>query len=435
MRILGIGNMQNSSASIIVNGEVQAAAEEERFTRKKHHQGFPIKSISYCLEQCNISIDDIDLIAVGWNPFQGTVHRIYETLKMSIKSSGIAKKVKRGSGYFSIIKEQLSINHILRTNFAARKRIPIKYVNHHLSHAAYCSYLSPYEENAYLITDGVGEYQTFSLGYRNKNNFRNMLEIKYPYSLGHIYSIFTSFLGFKPNNGEGKVMGLAAYVQPIFYEELSKLVRYDFKNRFFKYNLDVFDYSQCLKRKFSGKFCEIFGDPRKPESPITQKDYNVAATVQKITEDILINAGNYLFEITQTENLCIAGGVAMNCLANAKIREQTKFKNIFVPPAPTDAGVSLGAALHVSRIKKNPEKRCRTPFLGPSFTNEEIAKTIRDENIEGFKYIDDIEKTCAKLLVDQKIVGWFQGRMELSEQEAYLPCQVLKKLKIFLMKK
>ncbi len=413
MNILGISNLDNASAALLVDGRLVAACEEERFTRKKHFQGFPLQSIVYCLESADLTIDDIDHIVIGWIPYRGILHRVVTTLGVALKDRRFDHRVSRGSSYFSIIKEQFFLRGLLKKYFNTRKNFRIHFINHHVSHLACAYFMSGLDRAAVLSIDGCGEYQTCLMGKYENGKLSKFNDIKYPYSLGHIYSIFTSFLGFRTNSGEGKVMGLAAYGEPVYLDDIKSIIFFDGKRIALTYDPAYIDYAGALQRFFPPSFTAIFGPPREPEGPIRQIHKDIAASIQKFTEEVLVGLALHLWQRTGCKSLCISGGVALNCVANAKIKEQTPFERIYVPSAPSDAGVSLGAALYLyNRLTgKFPKITNAGPFLGPGFSFEENVSALKLFDMK-FKVSNNPARDAASLLAEGKIIGWFQDRME-----------------------
>ena len=281
-----------------------------------------------------------------------------------------------------------------------------------MSHAASTFLISPFKEAAILTLDAVGEWTTTSYGYGKDNEIKLLKEIHFPNSLGLFYSAITAFLGFKVNNDEYKVMGLASYGKPIYYNKLKRLIQVK-KDGSFRLNLDYFSYHYNLNM-FSKKLEQEFFEPRMPESKIEQKHKDLAASLQKLLEDIIVNIANHVYKETKLNRLCLAGGVALNCVANTEILKRTKFKEVFIQPAAGDSGGALGVAYHTYNIiLKNKRKIMEHAFLGPEYSNEEIKEFLIKKNIK-FEELEEKEllNNVAKLIYDNKIVGWFQGRME-----------------------
>ena len=413
MKILGISNVENSSAAILVDGRLIAAAEEERFVRRKHYRGFPLRAIDFCLSEAGLDINDLDLVTTGWVPYRGLVRRGLGTLKAALASRSLARKFSCGANYAGIIGEQLRMESILRDSFGLRRRLRPRYTNHHLSHMACAFFLSPFEEAALLTLDGTGEYQTVVTGEYRRGDFRTFDEVRYPYSLGHLYSVFTSFLGFRPNWGEGKLMGLAAYGSPSYEDAIRSIVSFDAASSRLRYDLRCIDYSGGLHRDFSRDFVARFGAPREPGGAIETRHEDLAASIQKVLEDIVIDLADALQRRTGLRDLCLAGGVALNCVANSRVLERTGFRRVYVPSAPSDAGVSLGSALfHHHRITGDrPVMPANSACLGPSFTREDCLGALDGRDLV-WEECREPEGVAAERLQQGQILGWFQGRME-----------------------
>ena len=405
--VLGISCFYHDSAACLLkDGVIVAAAEEERFSRKKHDNGFPKKAVEYCLKEAEIDISQVDYVGFYEKPllkFERMLTSFTKTYPLSLWS--FFKAIP------SWLTEKLRIHRLIYRKLKYKGEI--LFIGHHLSHAASAFLVSPFREAAILTADGVGEWTTMSYGTGRSNQINMMKEIRFPDSLGLLYSTVTAFLGFKVNNDEYKVMGLSAYGKPSYYEQFKKVI--DIKeDGSFRLNPEYFSYEQ--KRKmFSRKFVKEFGKPRKPESRITKKHADIAATMQKITEEIILRATNHVYKVTKQKNLCIAGGVGLNSVANGRILRETPFKNIYIQPAATDAGGAVGAAAFIyhSLLKKKRSYVMNQVFLGPEFSKAEIKKYL-DENKIKYKELSEKEllTTTAKLIADNKIVGWFQGRME-----------------------
>ena len=413
MKILGISNVENSSAAILVDGHLVAAAEEERFVRRKHFQGFPRRSIEFCLDEAGLGINDVDVVTTGWVPYGGLTRRGLYTLKAALLSHSMATKLGRGGNYARIVAEQFRLRSLLSESFGLTRRTPIRYTNHHLSHMACALFLSPFEEAALLTLDGTGEYQTVVMAEYTRGVFHTLDEIYYPYSLGHLYSVFTSFLGFRSNSGEGKLMGLAAYGVPCYEDDIRSVVSFDASTGRLRYDLRCIDYSGGICREFPEGLTSRFGAPREPGSAIETHHENLAASVQKVLEDIVVGLADTLHRRTGHENLCIAGGVALNCVANSKVLERTGFRRAYVPSAPSDAGVSLGSALHYhhSATGERPVLPANSACLGPCYGRADCVSALGGRDLV-WEDCPEPALAAAELLERGQILGWFQGRME-----------------------
>jgi carbamoyltransferase len=418
--ILGISAFyHDSAASIIKDGKIIAAAQEERFTRKKHDPSYPHNSIEFVLKYANLKLSEVDQIVFFEKPFL-KFERLLETY--------VAFAPK---GFFSFakamplwIKEKLFQKNLLFNklknhdqNYKSDKNI--FFSDHHLSHAASAYFPSPFEEAVILTADGVGEWATTTVAVGKKNNLEIKKEIHFPHSLGLLYSAFTYYTGFKVNSGEYKLMGLAPYGNPIYEDKIKKLI--DIKeDGTFRLDQSYFNYATGLTMT-SKKFNNLFGKkPRDPKNEkISQFHMDIASSIQKVTEEIMISLAKSIRKEYDIKNLCLAGGVALNCVANGKILQEKIFDNIWIQPAAGDAGGSLGAALalwHIEHGNKrfvNFNDGMRGSYLGTEFNQDEIEKQLNNvgANFEVYEYKELINKTV-EFLSHEKAIGWFQGRME-----------------------
>lgn len=414
MNILGISCFYHDSAAVLLrDGKIVAAAQEERFTRKKHDESFPKNAIRYCLEEGGISVKDIDIVAFYDKPFL-KFERLLETY-LAYAPSGVRSFVKAMSVW---LKEKLWVPSVIAQELGYKGKI--LFAEHHQSHAASAFFASPYQEAAILTVDGVGEWTTTSWAIGRGNTIEVKEEIHFPQSLGLLYSAFTYYTGFKVNSGEYKVMGLAPYGEPK-YVSLIKEKLIDIKeDGSFRLNMEYFDYPAGL-RMTNAKFDELFGGPaRKPESPLTQKEMDIAASLQVVTEEVMLKLARYVHKESGMKHLCLAGGVALNCVANGRILREGPFESLWIQPASGDAGNALGAALAVwyqylgnSRVADGKTDQMAGGYLGPRFSNDEIkefldARSIPYVRLENGALFD----TVAKYLEEGAVVGWFSGRME-----------------------
>jgi len=414
MKILGLSSFYHDSAAALINeGKLIAAAQEERFTRIKHDNSFPQNAINYCLMQAGIEANDLDYIAYYEKPFL-KFERIMETY-LSFAPKGYRMFLKTIPLW---LKRKLWIKSLIRTNLDFNGTI--LFPEHHESHASSAFYPSPFQDSAILTIDGVGEWSTTTYGIGNNNNLELLADIRFPDSIGLLYSAFTYYTGFKVNSGEYKLMGLASYGEPKYktqiYDELIDVK----DDGSFKLNMNYFDY--CTGHKMINyKFEKLFkGPPRKPESDLTQKDMDLAKSIQEVTEEIIFKIAFHIKKETDMENLCLAGGVALNCVANGKLLKEKIFSNIWIQPASGDAGGALGSALAVhykflgnTRNVDNVNDMMNGAYLGPDYTNEEIELFLNNKDINYKKISDEeIPPKISKLINDEKIIGWFQGRME-----------------------
>ncbi len=418
--VLGISAFyHDSAAAIIVDGKIIAAAQEERFTRKKHDASYPKNAINYALKESGLKLNEVDHVVFYEKPFL-KFERLLETY-IGFSPSGfksfsmsmplwLSEKLFQKKMLFDALKEQdNNFNDIKKINFS----------EHHLSHAASAFFSSPYEEAIILTLDGVGEWATTTVSLGKNNKINILKEIHFPHSLGLLYSAFTYFLGFKVNSGEYKVMGLAPYGEPRFKDIiLEKLI--DVKeDGSFRLNMDYFNYATGLTMT-NNKFAKLFNMKRRePENELSQIHMDIAASIQAVTEEIVLKITRFLFKEFKLPNLCMAGGVALNCVANGKILKEGLFKNIWIQPASGDAGGALGAAqAFYYQELDNKRKILKTDlmsgsYLGPQFTDDQVENELKSCGANYKKLTSDqIIKDTAKALSEEKAVGWFQGRME-----------------------
>ena len=414
MYILGISAFYHDSAACLVkDGEIIAAAQEERFTRKKHDHNFPKNAIDFCLKFAGISINEIEYTAFYDKPFL-KFERILETY-LAFAPKGISSFIKAMPLW---IKEKLWMKEYIKneTGFTGKILFP----EHHFSHAASAFYPSPFQNAAIITMDGVGEWTTSSYGAGTGNKIELLADIKFPHSLGLLYSAITYYTGFKVNSGEYKVMGLAPYGNPIYKDIILKELIDVKEDGSFKMNMEYFNYSAGLTMT-GKKFDKLFGGPpRKPESELTQKEMDLARSVQEVTEEIVLKMGKHVYKQTGMENVVLAGGVALNCVANGELLRKGPFKNVWIQPASGDAGGALGAALSVWYAYLENERKAdgindfqKGSYLGPEYSGEEIRHFLTSNNIEySYAEKEQIPDMVADLIASEKVIGWFQGRME-----------------------
>lgn len=408
MYILGIScYYHDASAALLKDGVIVAAAEEERFTRKKHDISFPINSINFCLKNEGITIEQIDHVGFYEKPLLKFDRLMSQHLEMFPYS--YQQFIKAMPAWLS---EKLRVPSIIKKKLGWKKNI--FFIEHHLAHAASSFLVSQFKEAAICTVDGVGEWATTALGIGKDKEVRLLKEIQFPHSLGLLYSTVTAYLGFSVNNSEYKVMGLAPYGKPVFYEQMKKLIEMK-DDGSYALDMSYFDYHYKLTMP-SAKFIKEFGPARGKNDPVEQKHKDIAASLQKVTEEALFAMLNHLHKLTGQENLCMAGGVALNSVANGKITKNTPFKNIFIQPAASDAGTSLGVASYIyhSLLGHKRNYVMSHAYLGPGYTTEEIKQYLDRQRIIYYQFKDDEEliSTTAKLLYENNVIGWFQGRME-----------------------
>ena len=421
--ILGVSAYYHDSAACLIrDGEIVAAAQEERFTRKKFDARFPVNAIHYCLQAGGIALADLKYFVFYDKPlikFERLLETYVAFAPKGIKSFLAAMPVW--------LKEKMLLKNVLQEELIGLDGIkvrsalpPVLFGEHHESHAASAFYPSPFKSAAVLCMDGVGEWATTSAWLGEGNDLTPLWEIQFPHSIGLLYSAFTYYTGFRVNSGEYKVMGLAPYGKPkhvqAIYDHLIDLK----PDGTFRLNMDYFNYCTGLTMT-SGKFDDLFGGPpRKPESKLTQRDMDLARSIQEVTEEVMLRLARSLHRETGAENLCLAGGVALNCVGNGRILRESPFKGLWIQPSAGDAGGALGAALTAwhklegkPRTTDGARDAMQGSYLGPSFTNEEIEKFLRQKEAPYQRINDDVlYDKLAQELDDGKVLGWFQGRME-----------------------
>lgn len=416
--ILGISAFfHDSAAALVVDGQIVAAAQEERFSRKKHDEVFPSKAIEYCLGEAGLTIDQLDYVGYYEKPLL-KFGRLLETY-VACAPFGLRS-------FFTAIpawlKNKLFFEREMRSRLKHQYRKRFIYCEHHESHAASAFFPSPFDEAAILTIDGVGEWATASYGVGRGNRIELLKELRFPHSLGLLYSAFTSFCGFRVNSGEYKLMGLAPYGEPRYVESIrSKLL--DLKDDgSFRLDLSYFNY-HCGLTMTSKKFHRLFGgEPRQPEAPLTQRDLDLAASVQVVTEEIVLRMANHVHTQTGMKQLCLAGGVALNCVANGRLSREGPFDRIWIQPAAGDAGGALGTALMIwHQLLNQPrqpadngsDSQCGS-LLGPSYSDFRIRSLLEAQQVNYQYFADDAElcQHVAELLEQEQVIGWFAGRME-----------------------
>jgi carbamoyltransferase len=414
MNILGISAFYHDSAACLVkDGEIFAAAQEERFTRTKHDYRFPTHAIEYCLGHAGIKGSDLDYVAFYDKPFI-KFERLLETY-LAYAPMGILSFWKSMPVW---IKQKLWIPDLIKKEIAYEGKII--YPEHHESHAASAFFPSPFKRAAFLTMDGVGEWTTTSFGVGHDNRVEIDSEIHFPHSLGLLYSAFTYYTGFKVNSGEYKIMGLAPYGEPKYVDLiLNELI--DLKeDGSYRLNMEYFNYCVGLTMT-NGKFDKLFGGPpREPESKLTQKEMDLARSIQVVTEEIMLRSARHIHKVTGEKYLSLAGGVALNCVGNGRILREAPFEDIWIQPAAGDAGGALGAALFTwyqylenERVVDGNKDFQHGSFLGPSYTSDQIREFLDTKAIP-YKQLpyEEIPGKIAELIAGEKVVGWFQGRME-----------------------
>lgn len=430
MKILGISAFyHDSAAAIIENGEIIAAAQEERFTRKKHDPGFPKNAVEFCLHYSGLSLSQLDAIVFYDKPLL-KMERLLETY-YAFSPKGLRSFLTAIPVW---LKEKMFLKKMLYTELFEiekfdKKKVKLLFPEHHLSHAASAFYPSPYEDAAILTLDGVGEWATTSIGHGKGKEITILKELKFPHSLGLLYSAFTYFLGFRVNSGEYKLMGLAPYgrhgstevdkYKRIIREELIEI----YEDGSIWLNQKYFNYATGLRMVYDDKWEKLFGFPTRPaESQLEQKHCDLGLAIQEITEEIVVLMAKEARKITGSKNLVMAGGVALNCVANGKLQKTGIFENVYIQPAAGDAGGALGAALAANYLVFNQERKVEPDkldemsgsYLGPMFSDLETELTSKKykAKYKRFENFEELSQKTAGLIAEGNVIGWFQGRME-----------------------
>lgn len=414
MKILGISAFYHDAAAcLLVDGVIAAAAQEERFTRKKHDAGFPKHAIEFCLKKTGIQIKDLDYVVFYEKPFV-KFERLLESY-LSFAPHGLPSFIKAMPLW---IKKKLWMKQVIEDELQYKGKM--LFPDHHESHAASAFFPSPFQRAAFITADGVGEWATTSFGVGIDNKIKILSEIRFPHSLGLLYSAFTYYCGFKVNSGEYKLMGLAPYGEAKYKDIILKEI-IDLKDDgSFKLNMKYFDYVVGLKM-INSRFEKLFGAPaRRPETKLTQWHMDIAKSIQEVTEEVMLKMARHVHKVTGEKNLCLSGGVALNCVANGRILREGPFEHIWIQPAAGDAGSALGAALFAShQYLEMPRQVAQNrdfmqgSYLGPEFDKGSIREFLKSKNIPHQEIADDkIGETVADLVAQEKVIGWFQGAME-----------------------
>jgi carbamoyltransferase len=414
LNILGISAFyHDSAAALVCDGRIVAAAQEERFTRKRHDPDFPAQAIAYCLEEADLKASQLDFVAFYDKPylkFERILKTYFAYAPRGLRSFNMALPLW--------LKKKLWLKDLMRDELGYAG--PIRFTEHHESHAASAFFPSPFPEAAVLTMDGVGEWATASIGLGQGNTLSLLSELHFPHSLGLLYSAFTYYTGFKVNSGEYKVMGLAPYGTPRYADLIYKHL-IDLKEDG-SFNLDMSYFDYCVGLTMTGpRFDELFGGPaRKPESKLTQRDMDLAASVQQVTEEVMVRMARHARKLTGSRNLCLAGGVALNCVGNGRILREKVFDRLWVQPAAGDAGGALGAALFLWHHHEGKPRQAdglhdsqQGSLLGPSYSDDQIEAFLRDHKAP-YRRLEpsELPRAAARLLAEGKILGWFSGRME-----------------------
>ena len=416
MRILGLSNMRDAAAALVEDGQIIAAAEEERFVRIKHVTALPVHAIRYCLQTAGIRLEDLDAIAVPWKYWQ-LGRRAALAIGSMVQSPRLfaVKGTRAAERLTQEWKELAFLRRLLSRRVDGTRCPPVTFLDHHLCHAASAIFVSPFEQAAVMVVDGASESHTTMLARADREQIDVLTRVPLPHSLGQFYAAITAYLGFKPDHDEYIVMGLAAYGTPRFAQTLREQVLRTLPEGEFRLNTRLLDFHLARHRLFTAEFLRLFGPARKPDDDIAPRHQDIAASAQVVLEETLLHLARRLKTITGDHRLCLAGGVAYNCVANSRLLEDAGFSELFVPPAAGDSGAALGAALWLTHRKGalSTPMVMRTASWGPQFT-EDACRAALDVAGLAFERLDEgsLCEKVAEELAAGRLVFWFQGRME-----------------------
>ena len=415
MYILGL-NDSNSAAALVKDGQLVAAAREERFDRIKFSDSYPTQAVNYCLKAAGIGLKDVDQVVFAWNPgheiepqdtaaairyHKHFLHYIPNNLLRHVGGDKLNKKI-------AFMEEKIQFQE---------GEISIHFAPHHHSHGASAFFVSPYENAAVLTIDAYGDDITHQFFVGEGNRLRPLETTKFPYSMGQVYAAVTQYLGYRANSDEWKVMGLAAYGEPEYYDQFARMIRFDKKRGELRFDLDFFTFFLWAPRRYSDQFIEVFGPERYPQDEIDKRHINIAASFQKRVEDVILEMCVFLAQRTRLDTLCLAGGVAMNSKMNGRILLESPFSRVWVQPSADDGGASLGACFYYWHQVMGNERAfvMEHDYWGPEYTDEEV-KAALDDSLVAYDYLENPEKEAAKAIADNRVIGWFQGRMEFGQR-------------------
>jgi carbamoyltransferase len=417
MKVIGLSaDTWIASATLVEDGKIIAGVAEERLNRQKMYKGFPSKSIDFCLKKAGCSINDIDYIVVAWNP--GRHIRRYNSRfsNMPRWRAEHLYAIPNSLIQFFDDKEIESIEQELQFK---NSKCKIIYIDHHLAHSANAFFLSPFKDAAIITVDGKGENETSTYAIGNDKSIKKLGATEFPHSLGLFYGTFTEFLGFRPDSDEWKVMALSSYIKDEnpYYKKVKDLIKVLPDGRI---EMDLTYFGYYLHdglHMYTDKFVKKFGEPRKKNSELTQRHYQIAHAMQRVSEDILTDCLNHLYDITKLDKVVVSGGSFMNSVFNGKLLSKTKFNDVFISSCPDDSGISIGAALYICNKYNKDTKRYPQihNYYGPEFSNDEIKKTLDVYNIK-YEFVEDVEKFAAEKIANGKLIGWFQGKLEFGQR-------------------
>ncbi len=409
MYILGMaGYFHDAAACLVHDGQLIAAAEEERFTRVKHQSGIPHKAISYCLGEAGITLDQVDYIGFYMNPWLAIRKKV--PFRLLNFSRGFLSSV----GYAAFDANRLLVCRFECQKLCKSSKTQLHFLEHHLTHAASSFLVSPFDEAAILNLDMVGERAATFMGLGQGNRIRRIKEINYPHSLGMLYASVTHYLGFRAGNDEFKVMGLASYGEPRYTDVFRQIVRLEDEGG---YTLDLSYFNHHLAGPYQGyvtpKFIDTFGPPRPKEDKIEERHKDIAASLQLILEETALHLCRYLYDVTKQKHLCLAGGVALNSVMNGRLAVDSPFEDIYIQPAAGDVGPAVGSAYYIynTLLDQPRDFVMRHTYYGPEYSNQQIKAELDSCKLD-YEYVEDIAPYCAQRLAEGQLVGWYQGRME-----------------------
>jgi carbamoyltransferase len=423
MIILGLNAYgHDSSASLLIDGKLVFAVEEERLTRKKHDGQFPINSIKKCLEFANITIADVDHVTFFWKPTLTLLHIPEYFVKFFTKVPKLLKEqrnftVEENLGMLNYVKDMFNIPNKIKDELenGSKTKFKFHFIEHHMCHAASAFFPSPFQEAAILTIDGAGEWATTSFNHGTNNKIKKLGTVKTPYSIGAFYQAISMHLGFKLIEGPGKMMALASFgnADGEVYQKMRSLFKFE-KNGKYSFDMSYFSYHYSRKSGVTEKFETLFGKSKIETGNWNQTQHDVAASAQRIVEELFMHMATYLKEVTQSDNICLAGGVALNSVANGKLIQSGLFKNIFIQPAAGDSGTSLGSAFYLyhQKLGKSRNFEMKTAFLGNSYLENDYKMAIEKHKVQFVNLGNYIYKKTAEILSKNFIIGWFQGAME-----------------------
>lgn len=416
MYILGLSSFAHeSSCALLRDGQICALAEEERFNREKHSWRFPENAIRYCLEREGITLSQVEAITFFWVPWKEIRDNLAHFVRYLPRSLNLLRAPSGSDelGFATRMRAMQGIEKSFHLHFPGERIPKVTFVEHHLCHAASAFFVSPFAEAAILTVDGRGESTSTMLSVGKGNKITKVREIAVPHSLGHLYASITDYLGFRPFHDEWKVMGMSAYGRGVYVKDFENLLQFD-ADGVYSLNLDYFSFhTHGQSRWLSERFLRKFGPRRKPGDEYSQSDYDIAFALQRLVEKAGVGLANYLHRVTNLPNLCVTGGVALNCLMNREIVAHTPFKDFFFQPIANDAGTSMGSALYHFHHSLNQPRSFvfQSVYWGPDFSNEQIESELIRQGVS-YRRCADIAAETAKRIAEGKIVGWFQGRME-----------------------